>query len=464
MSIDLSDLQGKVKATAVSIQVFESHPLIKLANILPWTRLADVVVKDLKATTAKGSWWMGRKINVRVHLAAFILQKIYNLTDRKTEYGLKDNAAFQLFCGVNIVVGRRPPDHTKIEEFRNRLTPETQRAIANEVAKVAVVLGFADPSQTDFDSTVQEANIAYPSDATLMIKLTGLGKKVVDYLKKKAQSFLPEGFNIDMKRIKEKARSYFFMAKNALIEKRRQVFSQLHHLVKHQMRPIISVCSALDPCLFARLPWNIRRAVNQIQTQAWRYLLDVAHFTRTHTIKAGKILSLHAKAVACIPKGKPGKLHEFGRVFQLGRITGNFLFVLESTDLHMNDKLSFAPLLEEHASLFGQGTLTSVATDKGYWSLKNYEEAVGLGVSKVGIQRPVTVKKQSSLSVVEITKLRDRRAGIEPLIGHAKQGGQLGRSRMKTDKGTLAAGYASVLGFNLRQLVRHQGGKVKQTV
>ena len=59
-------------------------------------------------------------------------------------------------------------------------------------------------------------------------------------------------------------------------------------------------------------------------------------------------------------------------------------------------------------------------------------------------------------------RLRDRRAGIEPLIGHAKHGGQLGRSRMKSDAATLAAGYGSILGFNLRQLIRHQAGKMKE--
>ncbi len=57
------------------------------------------------------------------------------------------------------------------------------------------------------------------------------------------------------------------------------------------------------------------------------------------------------------------------------------------------------------------------------------------------------------------TRLSNRRAGIEPLIGHAKQGGQLGHSRRKSDETTLAAGYAAIGGFNLRQLSRHQLGK-----
>ena len=50
--------------------------------------------------------------------------------------------------------------------------------------------------------------------------------------------------------------------------------------------------------------------------------------------------------------------------------------------------------------------------------------------------------------------LRRRRAGVEPLIQHAKSFGQ-GRSRMKSDETVLASGYRAVMGFNLHQLMRH---------
>jgi transposase, IS5 family len=75
------------------------------------------------------------------------------------------------------------PDHTKIEEFRSRLSPETQRRLANEVAVWARALGFADPSAMDIDSTVQEANIAYPADAQLMRKLAQKCAKVLAFVK-----------------------------------------------------------------------------------------------------------------------------------------------------------------------------------------------------------------------------------------------------------------------------------------
>ena len=138
--------------------------------------------------------------------------------------------------------------------------------------------GFGDRSETDFDSTVQEANIAYPSDASLMSKVCGIEKKPIDYLVKNTRGLLPGGLGVDMKTIKEYARSYFFLPKNVDIEKRREVFRDLLTLVKQQMRPVVDIGIFLDPARIARLPWNIRRAYDQIKEQAWRYLL---HNTRS---------------------------------------------------------------------------------------------------------------------------------------------------------------------------------------
>jgi len=210
------------------------------------------------------------------------------------------------------------------------------------------------------------------------------------------------------------------------------------------------------------MPWNIRRATETLRRNAWRYLLDVAHFIRTHHLKPGKILSLHARAVACVKKGKLGKPFEFGRVYQLGRIAGNFLFVGACTSLRMDDKSSLVSMLDEHAALFGEETLTSAAADKGYWSSTNRKEMIKRKVKEIGLQSPQNIRNRQGLPSPEVCdKLKDRRAGIEALIGRTKHGGQLGRSRMKSDEATLGAGYSSVLGFNLRQLMRHQAGKTK---
>ena len=462
MAIDLSGQDRLLSEASLLIEVKKNHPLILLANSLPWNIFMDLVATDLKKTTQKGLWFMGRKIKVRIHLGAYLLQKIYNLTDRKLEYQIKDNAAFQLFCGRKIVEGWHSPDHTKIEEFRNRLSPETGRILANAISSIAGKLGFGDPSEVDIDSTVQEANIAYPSDASLMSKLIGAGKKVVDFLREK-RKYLQVKLDVNTKSVKKAVREYFFLPKNKSIDIKRDVFKKLHRLVKQEMRPVVELCETLTKGQINRLPWNIRQTLHQIKNDSWRYLLDVGYFTRTHALKVGKILSFHAKELACIKKGKIGKEFEFGRVFQLGRIKGNFLFVLQSVSIEMNDKSSFTPLLKEHAEIFGPGMIDSLAADKGYWSSKNHKELLRRGINPAGLQQPSTIK-QKNQNVVLLEHLQNRRAGIEPLIGHAKQGGQLGKSRMKSDTATLAAGYGSILGFNLRQIIRWQQGKMKSAV
>jgi transposase, IS5 family len=299
------------------------------------------------------------------------------------------------------------------------------------MAQTAVSLGFAHPREVDFDSTVQEANISYPSDASLMTKLAGLGKKLVDFVKEKLPRHLSKGLEVNMKAVKEKVRDYFFLPKNKSIEIKREVFQRLHKFVKHEIRPVVDLCEMLTQSQIAKLPWNIRRAFDTLKNDACRYLLDVGHFTRTHTIKAGKLLSFHAKELACINKGKLGKDKEFGRVFQLGRIGGNFMFVLESTSVMMSDKKSFIPLLAEHQQIFGKDVLESVATDKGYWSLKNKQALTDLRITTAGLAKPGQLKEEATDLNLKET-LHNRRAGIEPLIGHIKRGGQLGKSRVKS--------------------------------
>lgn len=462
MSIDLSGFEGKVVPSSVTISITSTHPLVILAGLLPWATLLEAVVKDLKATTAKGQWWRGRKLYVRIHLAIYLLQKIYNLKDRPAEYGVRDNAAYQLFCGYGLVSRWQPPDHTKIEEFRSRLSPETQRFLANSLTEHAVKLGFADPGLLDVDSTAQEANISYPSDANLMVKLSQIGAKVISFLKKKTRGLVPEDLSIDLKAIRGKAKEYWFLSKNKSEEIKDAVFRELHHLVKQQMKPIVDFCQSLDPERMNRIPWHIRRSLNQINADAWRYLLDVAHFIRKKAMKTGKILSFHTREAACIKKGKIHKKYEFGRVIQLGRIKGNFLFALECVDIQMPDKKVFPMFIEEHARIFGAGKIRSAASDKGYFSKKNINAAKNAGIKDIGIQQPSTCNSSLTKRQLQIqNELRDRRAGIEPLIGHVKHGGQLGKSRMKSDVATKAVAYGSILGFNMRQLIRHHSGKMK---
>lgn len=456
MSICCSGLDAPCRVHPVTIDVSPTHPLIQLALVIPWHALAAMVLPDLQHTTARGKWWLGRKLKLRIHLGAFLLQWLYDLTDRQVAWSLKDNAAYQLFCGRGIVDTWHAPDHTKIEEFRSRLSQETQRQVANEIAVWATPLGFTDPSAMDIDSTVQDANIAYPSDAQLMVKMALLVHKVWTYMKQHVSFFADFMPSVDVKAVKAKARAYLFCDRQHA-EHTQRAFQDLWHeaftRISH-VRKYFDVPLDYD---MERMPWNIRRAFEQVNEPCSNLFLNVASFMCRGVMVPDKALSFHAKAVSCFNKGKRAQGLHFGRAFQLGRIGGNFLLVGAGTALRMEDKASVRPMITEHQRLFGPDTLTSFGTDKGYYSGANCKYLQSMeGLEEFCLQQPgLDTSRLSESDMETLTRLTNRRAGIEPLLGHAKQGGQLGQSRMKTDETTLAAGYGAIGGFNLRQLIRH---------
>lgn len=462
MSICESGINCNPQFGQICINVSNAHPLIQLALALPWQELAALIMPDLKKTAA-GKWWMGRKLKIRIHLGVYLLQQLFNKTDRQIEYDVRENAAYKIFCGWGIVEKWHGPDHTKIEKFRSKLTPETQKKLANVLTSCSVKLGFANPSENDIDSTVQEANMAYPADSCLLKKLGGMCNKVGNFLNETLPGILGP-LVVNMKKISSTAREYFFLAKNATKEIKNEQLMSLLKVVQEEVNPVIHVCQTLTKEQMQRMPWNQKRTINQIRELAPQYLEDVYTFLTEGCMVLTKRLSFHLQEVLCITKGKLGKKYQFGRVFQLCRIKGNFLFVGDCTSTHMPDKTSLEPMLTEHEEIFGAVQINSIGTDKGYYSCANEKMLFKKGVEEIGIQRPVNIKKcrPKAMSKECEERLINRRSGIEPLIGHVKQGGQMGRSRMKSDKGIKASGYTAVLGFNLRQLIRHQKGKYEK--
>lgn len=457
MSICESGIDGKIQAKKILMDVSEQHPLIRLGQSLPWRELFELVLEDLKKTH-KNAWWLGRKLKIRMHLGVYFLQQIFNKTDREIEYDVKDNAAYQIFCGREIVKNWHAPDHTKIEKFRSRLSPETQKQLANHITVHAVKLGFANPSNLDIDSTVQEANMTYPADSVLLKKLGAISKKVANFLNAKFDKYIQNPIAVNIKKIASKAREYFFLPKISTKEIKDGKLMSLLNVVCEETQSVIDACSSLNENIIKKIPWNIKRSINQIKDIANQYLKDVRTFIIEGSMVATKRISFHLKDVACFTKGKLGKKYQFGRAFQLARMDGNFVIVTKCETVQMSDKTSLPLIIEEHEKLFDDVTINSVATDKGYYSAKNEKLLLKKRVDEIGIQRPYNIKKQpiKSMSSAREEELINRRSGIEPLIGHIKHGGQLGRSRMKSDQAIECSGYTSVMGFNMRQLIKRQ--------
>lgn len=231
MSLAQDGIHSKIKTHTTIIKVDETHPLIMLANILPWSELSELVCIDLKTTTAKGFWMVGRKLFLRSHLGILILQARTKKTDREIVNEIQDNAIYQAFCGSTLIKNWKCPHPTKVEEFRSRLSPEIKMKINEVVVRVAVKQGMADPSLLDVDSTVQEANMSYPTDAGMLLKLAKKCEKV--------SSKLNIGFTMNLKKIGGLAKEYFFRGKISL-EAQGKILSKLVKTVKKEVLPVIT--------------------------------------------------------------------------------------------------------------------------------------------------------------------------------------------------------------------------------
>ena len=460
MSLDLDGFTSDITGGVVSVSVSHEHRLLKLARNLPWDAMGNLILPDLQ-NTKKGCWWMGRPLSVRIHLGIYVLQKMFDMTDRMAEHHVRDNAAFQIFCGNGVVKKWHVPDHTKIEEFRSRLTAETQRKLSNLIAQQAVDLGYGNPAELDIDSTVQDANIGYPTLVNLIIKIGILATTVAKGLNQLCHAGARH-YCVGLTELKRIALYYFTL-------KRQDAAASLLHTVKQELwekayasiLPILMNLHQLTSHVQSGKYWALRRAMEILR---WRgaQLLENMHSYLFEGIKTKQIYSLHAYDVTCINKGKLNQKLQFGRVYQLGRIGGNFLIVDECTSVHMPDASSLPAMVVLHQELFGKNVLESIATDKGYYSWENEHLLMKEGVKDIYLPRPSRYLKAAPEKTSGLIRqlLHNRRAGIEPLIGHAKHGGQLRRSRMKSDETTKSAGYAAIFGFNLRQLTRHVAGEI----
>ena len=134
MSIDFSGLTAKSYAADILISISENASLLALTNLIDWQRLSELALPDLK-NTPSGQWWRGRKIALRIHLGILVLQAQFNETDRGIEKRLQSDALWQMFCGRQGVEKWHIPDHTRIEDFRSRLSPATHHEIGILVIK-----------------------------------------------------------------------------------------------------------------------------------------------------------------------------------------------------------------------------------------------------------------------------------------------------------------------------------------
>jgi glycosyltransferase involved in cell wall biosynthesis len=446
MAIDLesagqmSFLNQGSRRTIVSLP--EGHRLLVLHDSIPWAALMQKAIPILYEEQGI-SRSKGRILNLQAHLGAYILQTVHGWTDRWTEEMIRYYIPARIFCGFWESTGSL--DRTRIEDFRNRFGEKGARLITQDMLNVAREFGFTAPEDLDMDTTVGEAGITHPTEMKLINhmmkkalsihkKLTSFGKKGLRGVKKAAKKF------------SKVYTDYRFFAKTKVKKSK---------AIKRAVRLANTVMQELTQLKIGRsglkgLSLNIQKDILRLQELGPKLLSQILYWLKSGKVAQDKIVSLWKSVPRALPKGKIGKAVEFGRKWIVNCYRGGYVLLAAPGNAKISDQHCVAESLNLHLEVF-QESPVSYGTDRGMWSEENIFQCQMAQVKKIGIQPKGKAKPM--VSQKDYKQLKNRRAGIEPRIGHLKQRG-LGRSRMKSDMGDLISGYRSALSYNLTLLMR----------
>ena len=171
-----------LKRTSKQLSMFSSledmlnhqHPLFQLSNKINWERFENAFSPLYCSTN-------GRPAHpIRLMCGLLILKHLRNVSDEMVVSQWSENAYYQYFCGGLEFMPKQPCDASELVHFRNRIGEEGIELILAESIRVNTDHDNEDHFDTAFiDSTVQEKNITYPTDAKLHKKIIKNVLKIV---------------------------------------------------------------------------------------------------------------------------------------------------------------------------------------------------------------------------------------------------------------------------------------------
>ena len=171
-----------LKRTSKQLSMFSSledmlsheHPLFQLSNKINWESFENAFSPLYCSNN-------GRPAHpIRLMCGLLILKHLRNVSDEMVVFQWSENAYYQYFCGGLEFMPKQPCDASELVHFRNRIGEEGMELILAESIRVNTDHDNEDHFDTAFiDSTVQEKNITYPTDAKLHKKIIKNVLKIV---------------------------------------------------------------------------------------------------------------------------------------------------------------------------------------------------------------------------------------------------------------------------------------------
>lgn len=394
-------------------QLNPKHPLIQLSKQIPWDYFESefAPLYSHRGKPAKP---------IRLMVGLSILKHMENLSDEELVRRWVQNPYYQAFCGEAEFQWQLPCDPSDMTYFRKRIGESGFEKIL--ASSITLFGEEATETEVCIDTTVQEKNVTFPTDAKQYRKIIS---KVIK-AGKRAGIKLSRTYAKEVKQLKLSTR-FSNHPKNR--KKARKATKRLKTIAGKLLREVQR-----------KLPAEQLETLQQ----------DFELYERMLAQKRGdknKLYSLHEPHIYCMSKGKEHKKYEFGTKVSISKTKESNIIVGAMAFAHnIYDGHSLPAVINQISQLTGQAP-TDALVDRGY-----------RGKSKVGdtlIHRPKPARKNASKQEKEKAQKRFRkRAGIEPVIGHLKSDYRMGRCFLKGMMGDQINTLMAAAAWNFKKWMR----------
>jgi transposase, IS5 family len=364
-------------------------------------------------------------IETRFAIGLLLLKHIYGLSDEGVCERWVHDPYFQYFTGEEFFQHEFAHERSDLSHWRKRLGDKLEMLLAESlrVAHASGALRTRDLARVTVDTTVQPKNITFPTDAKLLhAAIRGLNRLATRHGVRLRQS-------------------YVRIAKRAAMMAGRYAHAKQFNRHRRELRILRT--------RLGRLIRDIRRKIagrEEIEAVFSAPLSRASQIRSQQQRQRGwKLYSFHAPETECIGKGKASAPYEFG--VKVSIVTTNARapggqFVLHAKALPGNpyDGHTLRDVIE------GTQKLTGCAIERAY---------VDKGYRGHDAQNPrrVFISGQKRGVFGAIKRELRRRSAIEPVIGHMKAEGHLGRCYLKGRNGDAANAILTAVGYNFRRVL-----------
>jgi len=395
-----------------------AHPLVRLADAVDWPAFEQSLAPCFSGVT-------GRQAKpIRLMVGLQYLKFAFDCSDDGVLAMWIENPYWQYFCGATFFEHVAPIDPSSLTRWRGHLKEAGVEAMLAETIRAGLRDGLIKPAElarVNVDTTVQEKNIRFPTDARLLDRSR---ERLVRQARSKGlelrQTFARVGKRALRQQSAYAAARQFKRARRE--EKKLRVY--LGRVVRDVERKCADKFNGITGTLSSELE-KARRLLAQKKTDSH------------------KLYSLHEPQVECIAKGKAHKRYEFG--CKAGLVTSaKTNWILGARAFHGSpyDGHTLGAALEQAARLTGV-KIKQAACDLGY---RGHDAAGACDVQIVRRRRKGIPKA--------VRYWWKRRSAIEPVIGHVKAEHRMDRNRLGGMIGDKLNAMLSACGFNLRKLLR----------